>query len=279
MASYAVRAQAEEEKRKKRLARNRASARLRRLRKKNLVDSYEGEVGVLEQSLQKLKAHEWGSTEANDDSTANALLEALGMERGQQVLEDNAHRNILLKQLWKQQRDQVQYVRDCQLEQQVLQALVSSSSEENDEEDASLLQELQDVLQLSPEQRESLLHATHGLEEDVQAMETVDACLKAMEEQDWLLENKGVTAITSQFTSILHANQISKFLLWTDANSEAMDQLDYIHASSGSVQSNPIFSFGMDDYYPSVNAASSAGGGGGGSSNSLMAMEYKDEEP
>jgi hypothetical protein len=39
MASYAARAQAEEEKRKKRLARNRASARLRRLRKKNLVRS------------------------------------------------------------------------------------------------------------------------------------------------------------------------------------------------------------------------------------------------
>jgi hypothetical protein len=37
MASYAARAQVEEEKRKKRLARNRASARLRRLRKKNLV--------------------------------------------------------------------------------------------------------------------------------------------------------------------------------------------------------------------------------------------------
>jgi len=35
MSSYAV--QAEEEKRQKRLARNRASARLRRLRKKNLV--------------------------------------------------------------------------------------------------------------------------------------------------------------------------------------------------------------------------------------------------
>ena len=37
MASYAARAQAEEAKRKKRLARNRASARVRRLRKKNLV--------------------------------------------------------------------------------------------------------------------------------------------------------------------------------------------------------------------------------------------------
>jgi hypothetical protein len=40
MQSYAARAQAEEEKRKKRLARNRASARLRRLRKKNLVSRF-----------------------------------------------------------------------------------------------------------------------------------------------------------------------------------------------------------------------------------------------
>jgi len=45
----------DEEKRRKRLARNRASARLRRLRKKNLVESYESEVGVLEGSLKKLK--------------------------------------------------------------------------------------------------------------------------------------------------------------------------------------------------------------------------------
>jgi hypothetical protein len=41
MASYAARAQVEEEKRKKRLARNRASARIRRLRKKNLVSVHE----------------------------------------------------------------------------------------------------------------------------------------------------------------------------------------------------------------------------------------------
>ena len=84
----------EEEKRKNRLARNRVSARLRRLKKKNLVghffiyfkyafgvcifvvvdyfkhiilsinissltqiDSYEGEVGILEAALSKLQSH------------------------------------------------------------------------------------------------------------------------------------------------------------------------------------------------------------------------------
>ena len=48
------------QKRAKRLARNRASARLRRLRKKNLVESYEAEVTSLTASLGKLRGHEWG---------------------------------------------------------------------------------------------------------------------------------------------------------------------------------------------------------------------------
>jgi hypothetical protein len=228
------------------------------------VDSYEGEVGVLEQSLQKLRAHEWGEAKPEDDP-ASALLEALGMERGQQVLEDSAQRSALLKDLWQQQQDQVQYVRDCQLEQQVLQALVSGESD-----DTGLLQELQSVLQLTPDQCDSLNRATQGLDEDVQAMETVEACLKAMQEQDWLLQNEGVTQITNQFTTILNPNQVSKFLLWTDANSENMEQLDYIHAATDPVANTPVFSFGIDDYYPS--------GGHTGSSGSLAAMMQTGED-
>ena len=46
----------EEDKRWKQLARN-SSARLRRQKKKNLVDSYEGEVGILEATLARLRAH------------------------------------------------------------------------------------------------------------------------------------------------------------------------------------------------------------------------------
>jgi hypothetical protein len=54
-----------------RLARNRAAARLRRQRKKNLVETYEQEVASLEANLKKLQAHAWG----NADGT---LEEALG---------------------------------------------------------------------------------------------------------------------------------------------------------------------------------------------------------
>lgn len=61
----------DEEKRRKRLARNRASARLRRLRKKNLVESYESEVGVLEGSLKKLKQVRWGEDEPTKERTGS----------------------------------------------------------------------------------------------------------------------------------------------------------------------------------------------------------------
>jgi hypothetical protein len=231
MASYAARAQAEEEKRKKRLARNRASARLRRLRKKNLVDSYEGEVGVLELSLQKLKAHEWGQGHPHE-----ALLEALGMERGQQALKLE-ERQALISSILEQQRAQLDYLREAQLEQQVLKEFVSGN-EPND----PLWQELQGVLNLSEDQKTSLQRATSGLEEEVQAMETLEQCLDAMSNR---LTNDGVHSISSQFLQIFHPNQIQKFLLWTDANAEAIDQLDYCHSSPPAA--SPIFSFGMDD--------------------------------
>ena len=89
----------EEDKRKKRLARNRASARLRRLKKKNLVDSYEGEVGILESALSKLKSHQWGS----DIVDHEVLIEALSMERGQQPLTPEGRRE-LVQSILNQQR-------------------------------------------------------------------------------------------------------------------------------------------------------------------------------
>ena len=52
--------QTEDERRKKRLARNRASARLRRLRKKTMVEAFEAEVAQLETAMNKLRSHKWG---------------------------------------------------------------------------------------------------------------------------------------------------------------------------------------------------------------------------
>jgi hypothetical protein len=58
----AQRAAVDEERRNRRLARNRASARLRRQRKKGLVDAFEADVALLELTLQQLQRHRWGTS-------------------------------------------------------------------------------------------------------------------------------------------------------------------------------------------------------------------------
>lgn len=230
MSTYA--AQAEEEKRQKRLARNRASARLRRLRKKNLVDAYETEVGILEKTLKQLKAHEWGR-----DDNHKALLDALGMERGQQAIPPD-QRATIIRDILNHQMQQVQLLRQAQLEQECLAFMVA---EEN--ADDEMVRELQEILQLSEEQKQELQTSSQGLDKEVEALETIAASLQAMQENDWLV-NEGVQTITDQFTSIMHKNQLSKFLLWTDANVEAIDQLDHVQVQP--LQGAPLFMFGVE---------------------------------
>jgi tRNA U34 5-carboxymethylaminomethyl modifying GTPase MnmE/TrmE len=188
----------------------------------------------LEASLQKLKAHTWGTSH-------EALLEALSMERGQQEL-SNEERVLLIQDIIKQQREQVEFLRETQREQQVLLSLVENP-------DSELSQELQSILNLSDSQKEDIRISCQGLDKEVEAMETFIQCLDAMKDKSWLL-NEGVAQIANQFTSILHPNQLSKFLLWADTNAEALDTLEYCHAppSQAPPANFPIFVFGMDDH-------------------------------
>jgi hypothetical protein len=184
------------------------------------VDSYEGEVGVLELSLSKLKSHEWGAGHSH-----HALLE----------------RTSLIQEILQQQRTQLEQLREVQMEQVVLKELLLQDNDNHHHHTSqSQWQDLEAILELSQEQKSSLSAALQGLEDDVAAMETLHTALSVS------LENPNLETLTSSFMNIFHANQISKFLLWTDANAEAIDQLDYCHA--GPPQSHPMFSFGMDDY-------------------------------
>jgi len=277
--SYTTKANDEDSKRVKRLARNRASARLRRLRKKNLVESYEGEVGVLESSLAKLRAHRWGV-----GSDPEALLEALSMDRGQQTI-DSDQRKELITSILTQQREQVRNVMDCQLENMVLgfvarhdaggggdavkveegegdgRCATTAVKDQKDNAPSymdtggdstdSLATELDDLLQLTPEQKANLVKATEGIEEERRAVDIVDTSLTALLSNSWLM-NEGAEECTKEFTSILNTSQMSKFMLWADHNSEAIDELDYVNAPLASLQpdQSPVFVFGMEEGLP-----------------------------
>lgn len=278
MTRYAARASAEENKRKKRLARNRASARLRRLKKKNLVDTYEGEVGVLETSLAKLRTHSWGQGHDHE-----ALLEALSMDRGQQAIPPEARQDFI-RDILKQQKEQVENIKDVHLEVLLLNWLAnyetvhtdnndprppesssaeqqpSSSPDKDDADTVQLAEELNALLSLTPAQKEQLRATTQACHEERQAIETVDLCLDAMLNNEWIM-NHPVEECTRDFMSVLNKGQMSKFLLWTDHNSEAIDQLDYVNASPAGAPpaQSPVFLFGTDS-----EQLDGGGGSGGG---------------
>ena len=210
------------------------------------VDAYETEVGILEKTLNQLEAHEWGK----DTDDHKSLLDALGMERGQQAISPE-ERNSIIQDILMQQMQQVYLLQQAQREQEILAMLVSEDEGEKsyggNKEDTEMLSELQEILQLTDDQKGKLRDSSKGLCKEVEALETVSTSLEAIRKNDWLL-NEGVQKITDQFTSILHKNQHSKLLLWTDANAEAVDQLDLVQVQP--LQSAPVFSFGVESTTP-----------------------------
>jgi hypothetical protein len=66
--------QEEDDRRQRRLERNRASARVRREKKKSMVETYEGEVSKLENSLNLLKNHAFGAGHPQDLQSALGTL-------------------------------------------------------------------------------------------------------------------------------------------------------------------------------------------------------------
>eukprot|EP00520_Triparma_pacifica_P019085 CAMPEP_0118670276 /NCGR_PEP_ID=MMETSP0785-20121206/21371_1 /TAXON_ID=91992 /ORGANISM="Bolidomonas pacifica, Strain CCMP 1866" /LENGTH=315 /DNA_ID=CAMNT_0006565061 /DNA_START=145 /DNA_END=1089 /DNA_ORIENTATION=- len=248
MASLDAKAIIDDDKRKKRLARNRASARLRRLRKKNLVESYEAEVGVLESSLAKLKEHKWGTGQHE------SLLEALSMDRGQQAL-PQSDRKALIQTILTQQYSHVCNLLDSQLESVVLNLYCRSKQGEGggvqgvDEETKKgrieIFKEIDDLLGLSQAQVEKLSKATSSSLKNRGAITTSLLALNALKDSEWL-QNSGIETTTSRFLNILNPTQTSKFLLWTDNNSESIELLDYVNAPKEGALPNkaPVFFFG-----------------------------------
>jgi hypothetical protein len=161
-------------------------------------------VGILEKTLSKLRAHEWGSA-----TNENALIEALSMDRGQQEL-GAAERRQAAADTLQQQLTFLSQLEELMQEQFVLYQLAATAGnvENNDE-----LRDLREALQLSDEQIQHLRESSAGWQDEWTALQTVKESLVAMKDNEWLW-NDGVATIVDQFMSILHKNQTSKFLLW-----------------------------------------------------------------
>ena len=221
------------------------------------VDSYEGEVGILEAALSKLRSHKWTA----DNNNHEALIEALSMERGQQPLTAESRRE-LIQSIVTQQKEQVANLMECQMENWMLSCLADAmlspsngganamenngaSDNHADAEMNELTNELQAILQLTPDQLTRIQQSSQGCIREIQDLCTVEQCLDAILTNRWLLD-EGVDEVASQFTSILNPSQLSKFLLWTDHNADAIEKLDYVNVGVG-VENAPVFEFGVDE--------------------------------
>lgn len=181
------------------------------------------------------------------------------MDRGQQQI-DAQKRKELITTILAQQREQVRTLMDCQLENMTLAWIAQHGEAVDGMGDADmgnesakaeldgLASELNQILDLTPDQKRQLQLSTGGIEEERHAIQVIDASLTALMSNSWLM-NKGVEECADKVTEILNPTQMSKFLLWADHNSEAIDELDYVNAPAGDAppSANPTFVFGFDE--------------------------------
>jgi hypothetical protein len=180
----------------------------------------------------------WGAT-----ADPHALAEALSMDRGQELLtgpERTAAAATILQQQWQF----LQQLEDVMREQYVLQQ-VAAARLSSDPSQSSEWNDLAETVQLTDAQCQELVAQAAGWDEEWNALQTVQTSLHALRDNHWLWK-EGCATITDQFLQILHKNQISKYLLWTDHNAETIEQdLDGVHAVP-TVPDAPVFQFGID---------------------------------
>lgn len=124
-----------------------------------------------------------------------------------------------------------------------------ATTDNHDDDDVEMVQltsELKSLLNLSPEQISQIEQCSQGCLHEVQDLFTVDDCLQSIHTNQWLLD-EGVDEVAGQFTSILNQSQLSKFLLWSDHNAEAIEKLDYVNVLVGQENNAPLFEFGVDE--------------------------------
>ena len=242
--------QQEDVKRQNRLARNRASARQRRLRKKCLVESYEAQVVALEQRLQKLHQLQWGddcstSNSADNNNNNNTeLLNALSLDRGQDELTSIERQQAAALALAQQLQAVLQLEQVMEEQFALYQVALGNSSVLADSNSSEEL-----VLELSDEQKRYLVEQARTWQDEWDALQTTKEMLQALQEHEWLWKNNGIQEAAEPFKSLLSKQQRTKWYIWADANGDALDEL-YVAEPQHNNSDGPLFQFGTEDLMP-----------------------------
>ncbi|KAE8898113.1 hypothetical protein PF005_g7634 [Phytophthora fragariae] len=212
--------QEEDDRRQRRLERNRASARVRREKKKGMVETYEGEVSKLESSLNMLKNHQFGT--GNAEELATALQYSSGEHLRHAQMSKEAKMELMARILGHHSRN-TDAIRRANAENQALIAVASDNSE--------FSQALRAQLGLTEDQCQRLASLAVPASEEARKLDAIRKCFSALRAHDWLYV-PGIETILHQSRNTMTPHQFQKFLSWSVENRPSIDQLQFVPTPS-----------------------------------------------
>ncbi|RQM09087.1 hypothetical protein KXD40_002418 [Peronospora effusa] len=212
--------QEEDDRRQRRLERNRASARVRREKKKGMVETYEGEVSKLESSLNMLKNHEFGT--GHGEELAAALENSSGEHLRHALMSKDAKMELMARILGQHSRN-TDAIRRANAENQALIAVASDN--------AKLFLSLRTQLGLTDDQCQRIASFAVSASEEARKLDAIRKCFSALRAHDWLYV-PGIETILHQSRNAMSTHQFQKFLSWSMENRPSIDQLQFVPTSS-----------------------------------------------
>ncbi|ETW07111.1 hypothetical protein, variant 1 [Aphanomyces invadans] len=218
----------EDQRKQKRLARNRDLAGQRRKRSKELVETYEAEVKELQNILAKSLAHEFGQGDIQ------TLLEALGGEHKQSITltKDAKHQETasLLTQLLRH----AVVIKEANEDSWML---VLAASDDPEFVDLKL------ELGLTDAQCQQLLQLEPAIHVEATCLAIVEKCVAGLNVQEWL-HFPNTENLLDLFRGPLNDAQLQKFVQWTRANQRVIQLLQFAMASDA--DKDVMFEFPAD---------------------------------
>ncbi|KAG7400516.1 hypothetical protein PHYBOEH_005316 [Phytophthora boehmeriae] len=212
--------QEEDDRRQRRLERNRASARVRREKKKGMVETYEGEVSKLESSLNLLKSHTFGTGQAQE--LASALEYSSGEHLRHALMSKEAKMELMARILGQHSRN-TDAIRRANAENQMLIALASDNSE--------MSRTLRTQLGLTENQCQQMQRLALHASDESRKLDAIRKCFSALRAHDWLYV-PGIETILHQSRNTMTPHQFQKFLSWSVENRPSIDRLQFVSSSS-----------------------------------------------
>lgn len=226
--------QEEDDRRQRRLERNRASARVRREKKKGMVETYETEVSKLESSLNMLKSHEFGTGNAQELATALEYSSGEHLRHAQMSKEAKME---LMARILGQHSCNTDAIRRSNAENQALIAVAVDNSE--------FSRALRAQLGLTPEQCQRLASLAVPTCQEARKLDAIRKCFSALRAHDWLYV-PGIETVLHQSRNTMTSHQFQKFLSWSVENRASIDRLQFVPTSSAEAEKDLEFIFSED---------------------------------